>query len=96
MGYNNIMDDEIIKKPDFSNLGPMIQSKQDFSLMIEEKAIEFQMSCMEILLLLLEEEKLAVDSIPALLTDNLRSKIESDAIGANLLKRDNKKKTLLF
>lgn len=64
-----------------------ILTKNDFSLMVEEKAIEDGISCLEVINLLIDDGKVSVDCVPGLLSPRLVSKIEAEARKLNLLKK---------
>lgn len=72
-------------------VNPLILSKNEFSMMVEEKAAMNRISCLEIILDMVEKDSVAIESIPELLNEKLLKKIEVEASSLNLLK---KKKSL--
>ena len=74
----------------------LVMSAEDFSMMIEEKALVEGITCFEALMAMVESDEVGIDNIPTLLSPRLKLKLESDAKSLNLLKKEAiSKKTLL-
>lgn len=67
-----------------------IMSSDSFSIMVEEKAVENNITCFEVLMDMIEKDALDPDNVPELLSERLRGKLEIEAKNLNLLKKDSK------
>lgn len=67
--------------------GKRIITKNEFSLMVEERSANEGLTCLEVITLLVEETEVAIDSIPDLLSSRLITRIEAEARNLNLLKK---------
>lgn len=74
----------------------LIISADEFSMMVEEKALLERISCFDVLMNMVDADEVGIDNIPDLLSERLKLKLESDAKNLNLLKKEViLKKTLL-
>lgn len=74
----------------------LIISADEFSMMVEEKALAERISCFDVLMNMIEADEVGIDNIPPLLSERLKNKLELDAKNLNLLKKEAiSKKTLV-
>lgn len=87
---------ELKKKQNRKELDSIVISSDEFSIIVEERAIRENISCFNVLMNMIETDEVGIDNIPTLLSDRLKMKLELDAKKLNLLKKDiQQKKTLI-
>ncbi len=74
----------------------LIISADEFSIMVEERSLSEHISCFDVIMNMVETDKVGIDNIPTLLSDRLKNILELDAKNLNLLKKEiiNKKSLL--
>lgn len=88
----------ILKKefPTNEDKDSLIISADEFSMMVEEKALEENISCFTVIMNMVEADEVGIDNIPTLISKRLKAKLELDAKNLNLLKKEViSKKTLI-
>jgi len=74
----------------------LVMSPDEFSMMVEERALQENISCFDVLMNMVEADEVGIDNVPELLSERLKNKLEVDAKNLNLLKKEViTKKTLL-
>lgn len=68
-------------------IGDRILTKNEFSLKVEERAIQEGITCLEVITLMADEGEVSIDSVPDLLSSRLITRIEAEARNLNLLKK---------
>lgn len=82
--------------PSLSDRDRLIISADEFSMMVEERALKEKISCFDVLMNMVETDEVGIDNIPELLSERLKNKLEVDAKNLNLLKKEAiTKKTLV-
>ena len=91
-----ILKKEFPVSPSLADKDRLVISPDEFSMMVEEKALAEKISCFEVLMNMVEADEVGIDNIPELLSERLKNRLEADAKNLNLLKKEIiTKKTLI-